>query len=185
MHKSRRRQRSSDSTCPVLPVIRLFSLRLHRNLVFSIASSNAMLPRWQLTIWLGPNSIARFLVTEIAAALEPQYHVNPGRPMMPAVDATVTTAAGPPLSRVLRSAGTMTCTEWKIDLRFTSLTLSKSASVVSRTGLEAYVAPALLMTKLTPPNAAFVSARRFSHAARFVTSPVGQRDASLGRTVYR
>jgi hypothetical protein len=58
-----------------------------------------------------------------------------------------------------------------MDLRLTSLTLSKSASVVSSTGLDAYVAPALLMTKLTPPNAAVVSARRFSHAARFVTSP--------------
>jgi len=51
---------------------------------------------------------------------------------------------------------------------------SKSRSVVSSTGLDLYVAPALLMMKFTPPNAFSVAASAASQSARFVTSPAGQ-----------
>lgn len=94
--------------------------------------------------------------------------------MIPAVEAMLTKAAGPPALRVLRSAGIMTCTEWKTDLRLTSMQRSKSRSVVSSTGLDLYVAPALLMMKFTPPNAFSVAASAASQSARFVTSPAGQ-----------
>lgn len=87
----------------------------------------------------------------ITAAFEPQYHVSPGRPMIPAVEAMLMTAAGPPAFVVFSRTGTATCTEWKMDLRLTSMQRSKSASVVCSTGLDLYVAPALLMTKLRPP----------------------------------
>jgi hypothetical protein len=61
-----------------------------------------------LTICSGPNSMERFLVTLMQAALEPQYHVRPGRPAIPAVEETLMKAAGPPASRVRRIAGIMT-----------------------------------------------------------------------------
>src|SRR6266545_3735509 len=100
------------------------------------------------------------------APLEALYQVSPGRGLIPAVEPILMITP----DFCLRMNGTTACANRKIDLTFTAMSRSNSASSASSMGRRTWLMPALLTRMSIPPKASTVAFTAALTSARCETS---------------